>query len=129
MIAKNNPLNIRYSPLNKWKGMTGNTKGFCEFESVDYCIRAGLILMRSYRKRGCKTIRHIIERYAPANENDTEAYISFVAKNEAIPADAVLYSDFDYCRVLHSMLRMETGTTMSAIEIKVIASTFHIHIV
>ena len=37
----NNPLNIRYSPANKWQGQTGENKGFCTFRNEAYGIRAG----------------------------------------------------------------------------------------
>ena len=70
MIAKNNPFNIRVG--SRWLGLVGQNKGFCEFASMEYGVRAAAyLLMRSYRKRGIMSIRAIIERFAPSSENDT----------------------------------------------------------
>lgn len=38
-----------------------------------------MLLEHYYKARGLKTIRQIINRYAPASENNTEAYIQQVA--------------------------------------------------
>ena len=38
-----------------------------------------VLLEHYYKARGLKTIRQIINRYAPASENNTEAYIQQVA--------------------------------------------------
>lgn len=89
MIGKNNPFNLRYSHLNNWIGQTGQTRGFCDFQSIDYCIRAvAILVMRSYRKKNVLTISEIITRYAPPSENKTNDYISFVCnKMSAFPFD------------------------------------------
>jgi hypothetical protein len=56
MIAKNNIFNIRTGA--KWKGMTGATKGFVEFETREHGIRAWIVLMHNYRvKHRCATVR------------------------------------------------------------------------
>lgn len=89
MIGKNNPFNLRYSHLNIWIGQTGQTRGFCDFQSIEYCIRAvAILVMRSYRKKNVLTISEIITRYAPPSENKTNDYISFVCKKMyAFPFD------------------------------------------
>lgn len=74
-IINNNPLNIRYSPMNVWKGQTGSNKGFCVFTELKYGYRAALVLLSNYVKRGNVSIQAIISRWAPASENDTAAYI------------------------------------------------------
>ena len=43
MIAKNNIFNIRKGP-KAWKGETGATKGFVEFETREHGIRAWIVL-------------------------------------------------------------------------------------
>ena len=48
MIAKNNIFNIRKGP-KAWKGETGATKGFVEFETREHGIRAWIVLMHNYR--------------------------------------------------------------------------------
>lgn len=80
MIGKNNPLNIRYSKANNWKGQTGHTRGFCNFSSLEFGVRAAIyLLFVSYRRKGAKTIAELITLFAPSSENDTDAYIKYVS--------------------------------------------------
>lgn len=110
MIGQNNILNIRTSSAFNWNGQTGSTRGFANFESIELCRRAGAyLLMRSYRKAGCKTIDSIIRRWAPATENDTEGYIRFVSKLSGLPSTAKLCFDNDYASILAAMEIMENG--------------------
>ena len=109
-----NLLNIRYNESNKWKGQTGSYKGFCVFENTDYSIRAGVKILRSYRMRNIKTIRQIIETFAPATENDTERYIISVCKWTGYSASQEVSSPVIASMVLASMIRMETGLQLSA---------------
>lgn len=75
----NNPFNIRYSPLNKWKGLVGVNNGFCVFENIDYGVRAGIITLRTYiLKHHLVHVEDIIKRFAPSSENNTSSYIRFV---------------------------------------------------
>ena len=85
MIAANNVMNIRYNHLNRWLGLVGETKGFCVFSDRKYCIRAALILLRTYRRKGIRTPQRIIFRYAPPKENDSSSYLRFVCKNLFFP--------------------------------------------
>lgn len=109
-----NVLNIRYNESNKWKGQTGSYKGFCVFENTDYSIRAGIKILRSYRMRNIKTIRQIIETFAPATENDTERYITSVCKWTGYSASQEVSNPVIASMVLASMIRMETGLQLSA---------------
>ena len=109
-----NLLNIRYNEANKWQGQTGSYKGFAQFENTDYSIRAGIKVLRSYNRRGIKTIRQIIETFAPATENDTERYIKSVCKWTGYSDTQELYSPVIASMVLASMIRMETGLQLSA---------------
>ena len=112
MIAKNNIFNIRIGA--SWKGMTGARKGFVEFESEEYALRAWMILMRTYRRKyGLKTIRSIVRRFAPESENNTEQYIRFVSMHSMIGRDVELRSMDDYRKLAMAMARMETGTILT----------------
>lgn len=79
-IRNNNPLNIRFSVLNNWKGQTGSNRGFCTFESFYFGYRAAAILLKTYFRKGYVTISSIIERWAPRSENNTKAYIKHVLR-------------------------------------------------
>lgn len=82
-IRNNNPGNIRWG--DDWKGLVPKEqrtdKSFCQFVTPEYGIRAMVIILRNYqRKHGLSTISGIIKRWAPPNENNTQAYIDSVAK-------------------------------------------------
>ncbi|MBP3850454.1 MAG: hypothetical protein J6E43_06525 [Prevotella sp.] len=111
MIGKNNIFNIRQGA--KWQGMTGTKKGFVEFKNQEYAIRAWLVLMRTYRRRyGCKTIRQIVTRFAPPNENNTEQYIAFCCRQMDIKPDSTLNFDCEYISLAAAMAMMETGVKL-----------------
>lgn len=78
-FRRNNPMNLRYSERNHWVGQTGQSNGFCCFESVDYGFRAAFITLKNYGKNGYNTIRKIVTRWAPPLENPTQTYIRYVA--------------------------------------------------
>lgn len=65
--------------MNDWRGQTGSNKGFCVFSDLTLGYRAALVLLSNYLKRGHVSIKAIISRWAPASENDTKAYISYVS--------------------------------------------------
>lgn len=75
-----NPCNIRFSPANNWQGQTGRYKGFCTFKSLYYGYRAFFVLCRTYfNKCNVRTVQEFVSRFAPANENNAQAYYRFVA--------------------------------------------------
>lgn len=114
MIGKNNPLNIRTSASFSWNGQTGATRGFCDFEDVAMCRRAGAyLLMRSYRRAGCRNLGQVICRWAPSNENDTASYLHFVCKQTGFKAEFSLCFDSDFAAVLAAMEIMEQGIPVS----------------
>ena len=101
MINKNNPFNIRYSASNKWKGLTGNHKGFCEFEDLKFAVRAAAhILMWSYRKRGIRTYAQIIATWAPPMENNTSSYQDFIRKTLQVDLASEPSNNYDFARLL-----------------------------
>ena len=128
MIAKNNIFNIRQGA--KWKGMTGTKKGFVEFESRKMAMRAWLMLMRTYRRRyGCTTIRQIVSRYAPPNENDTDGYIEYCCRQMDMNPDDVLIFDSEYIKLATAMARMETGAEIDTQWVSGVMEKFKIQIV
>ncbi|CRL60572.1 structural protein [Proteus vulgaris] len=84
----NNPGNIRHG--SKWQGLSAEQtdKDFCQFISSEYGIRAIYKLLQTYQKKyGLNTIKTIINRYAPPNENNTIGYISRTSKEIGIEID------------------------------------------
>lgn len=106
----NNPLNIRYSTANNWKGQTGQQSGFCVFDTPENGIRAAMVNLKSYRKQGVVTIGDIISRWAPPTENNTQNYIDFVCKKlGANISDEVEQNAQNYIALLQAMCIMEIG--------------------
>lgn len=98
-LRNNNPLNIRRT-ATQWIGLapTQTDPEFYQFQTLEYGWRAAFrLLTRTYfAKYGLDTIRKIIERWAPPNENNTEAYISAVSRNTGIPPDEPLGTPKDH---------------------------------
>lgn len=85
----NNPGNIEAGI--GFQGETGSDGRFAKFNTPEMGYRAlGKNLLTYKNKHGLDTIRGIISRWAPPNENDTEAYISYVSKQMGISPDQKL---------------------------------------
>lgn len=92
-IRNNNPGNIRHG--SNWLGLEDNSRSldsaFCVFKSPVYGIRALAKLLLNYQRLyKINTIRGIINRYAPPNENNTNSYIDSVASQLGIEADDLI---------------------------------------
>ena len=89
-IRNNNPLNIRRSK-DQWQGLRviQADAQFCQFETMEYGWRAAFVLLTRtyYHKYRLYTIRAIVSKWAPANENNTEAYIKNVSRLTGIGPD------------------------------------------
>jgi len=91
-IRNHNPGNIRLSK-DKWQGLAPSQpdKEFFTFQNPVYGIRAmARILIKYQDDYGLRTIRGIIGRWAPASENNTEAYIKRVVERTGFDADQEL---------------------------------------
>lgn len=115
-IRNNNPLNIRVG--NVWLGEVKNPTDphFEQFNSMEYGLRAGFVLLRRYIRHYKRlTIEDIISSWAPSNENNTRAYIDTVVKVSGIPRKEILhYSNKDaMCKLVDAMCYVENGTHVS----------------
>ena len=109
-----NPLNIRYNPRNNWKGQVGENAGFCVFSHEAYGFRAAYKLITTYISQGHNTIEKIVSRWAPSCENDTEAYIKFVAyetiiDRKEILTDRNIHDYWTKLMIIRAMARMESS--------------------
>lgn len=114
-IRNNNPLNIRVG--NSWKGEVSHStdKSFEQFQTMEYGIRAGFIILRKYiKKYGRNTIRKIISAWAPANENNTASYVQMVAKLSGIaPEQTIRFEDKDtMVGIVAAMISVECGRSV-----------------
>ena len=89
-IRNNNPGNIRWK--DPWQGLVPEDQrtdtAFCQFTKPEYGIRALCkILNAYYAKHKLNTIQGIISRWAPPEENDTDAYVHSVANVVGVDKD------------------------------------------
>lgn len=114
-IRNNNPLNIRRG--TNWLGLskTQNDLSFCQFNSLTYGLRAGLIIIRTYMQKYKLTSVHaIVSRWAPPSENNTDAYVKSVSSMMKIHA----LQTFDFgdrgriVALVSAMCKVETGITI-----------------
>ena len=115
-IRNNNPLNIRVG--NVWLGEVKNPTDphFEQFNSMEYGLRAGFVLLRRYiRHYKRQTIEDIISSWSPSNENNTKAYIDTVVRVSGIPSNRILhYSDKEtMCKLVDAMCFVENGKHVS----------------
>ena len=80
-LRNNNPGNIRRGgACFKGEKAESSDAAFRQFESIEWGYRAMFVLLNTYAKKyGCRTLRMMINRYAPPVENHTESYIRRVA--------------------------------------------------
>lgn len=112
-LRNNNPGNIRINgDLFQGEVRPSRDKSFKQFETMAYGYRAVFRILSNYRKNyGLDTIRKMIGRWAPENENDTEAYIKAVSNYAGIPADdPVDINDREQMtRIVAGMSKVENG--------------------
>ncbi len=113
-IRNHNPGNIRWG--QNWQGLDPEGKkkdaSFCVFESPVFGIRALAKVLINYKKiHGLNTVRQIVSRYAPPNENQTAAYIQTVAKQlEVYPDTKIDIEERGILTVfIKAVIRMENG--------------------
>ena len=116
-IRNNNPLNIRKG--SNWKGErpVQTDKAFEEFQTMQYGIRAGFVILRKYITgyngitQKFNTIEKIVCRWAPPTENATQRYIDFVAKDMGIsPNRTIAFSNRSLMvDLVYAMIFVECG--------------------
>ena len=84
-----NPGTIRLGKV-RYKGEKhpSSDSAFRQFEAMEWGYRAMFVLLHTYAQRhGLKTLRQMINRYAPPSENHTEHYIRRVANATHLTPD------------------------------------------
>lgn len=96
-IRNNNPGNIRKG-TDRWNGLAPNNQqtdpAFWIFTQAAWGLRAIAVILLTYqRKHGLKTLRQMIARWAPSEENNTTAYVDDVAHRVGEDPDAEITLD------------------------------------
>lgn len=113
-IRNCNPCNIRISNT-QYLGevVPSQDRAFKQFENMAYGYRAVFVCLYSYyKKRGLKTIRQMINRWAPPCENDTGSYVRHVAEATLRNPDTIIDIDDRNTMVMMvaAMSKVENGT-------------------
>lgn len=126
-IRNNNPGNIRVNNANNWLGKipfaqnTDSTlvngqpvlkRAFEQFTELRFGLRAMIRLIQNYQtNHGDNTLRKIINRYAPPNENHTNTYLNYIAGQVGIGPDAPFVANKENMRkLIPALVRYENGT-------------------
>lgn len=111
----NNPGNIReYRDDPKWQGerATDDDPEFEEFDSPEDGIRAlAKVLLAYQRRHGIRTVRGLINRWAPPVENNTESYVEAVANAAGVLPDTQidLESASTMLYIVKAIIKHENG--------------------
>lgn len=112
----NNPANLRFYALG-WRGEVGHDEdGFSIFDKMENGVRAAYINMRTkYYRDGVDTIAKLIPVWAPAHENNVEAYINYVAGRVGLlPHEVFEFNSADAFNILQAIIRFEMGEELAA---------------
>ncbi len=112
-IRNHNPGNIRHS-ADPWQGLAAEQPDadFFTFEAPAFGIRAMARILQTYQeKHDRKTIREIIGRWAPPEENQTDSYAEWVAKRmDTAPDEPIDVSHYPTALgLVQAITRMENG--------------------
>ncbi|MBR2367540.1 MAG: structural protein P5 [Alistipes sp.] len=112
-LRNRNPGNIRRSRV-RYEGEVHPSRDaeFKEFRSMAYGYRAIFVLLDSYHRRyGLTTIRQMLNRYAPPEENFTEGYVRFVSDRSGIAPDEHIdtRSERDMLPIVAAISEIENG--------------------
>lgn len=111
-LRNNNPGNIRRNADVFQGEKTSSDKNFKQFTGMAYGYRAIFkILSNYYRNYSLKTIRQMIGRWAPENENNTSAYVSLVSSYAGIGPDDIvdINNREQMIRIVSGMSKAENG--------------------
>lgn len=107
----NNPGNIRHVTGTVWVGAspTQTDSAFVQFTDVVYGIRAIVRIMRAYENEGIQTVGEAIDRWAPPNENNSNAYVQDVCNRCAVQPTDILSLDSIMQDLVEAIIWHENG--------------------
>lgn len=112
-LRNNNPCNIRIcKTIYEGEIIPSKDKAFKQFRTMAYGYRAAFVLLHYYYyKLKLKTIRKMLNRWAPPTENNTDAYIQNVSTDtDYYPDREIDITDGDLMvRIVAAMSKVENG--------------------
>lgn len=115
----NNPGDLRYSGI-PWRGLANppeDDDGFCVFITLEDGIRSlAEDLINQMRLHGLRTIRSVVEKFAPPAENDTQKYINDLVEWTGYGPDEELDLESPAIieRLLPAVVRQERGVVLDS---------------
>jgi len=110
-LRNNNPGNIRKSS-DDWRGLSA-TQGDAEyftFTAPVWGIRAlAKVLLTYYNRHGINTVRGIVSRWSPPNENPTEALIRNMSRRLEVDADEAISVPDRLSELVDALIIQENG--------------------
>ena len=112
-ITNNNPGNIRLTGT-QWDGqISGSDSSFATFATPAHGVRAMTRTLETYQDRhNLGSVRELISRWAPPNENSTNDYVNFVAGQMGVNPDQHIDLSQNpnlQQSMIGAMIRMEGG--------------------
>lgn len=115
------PGNIRHNATRYLGEIAGTDKSFKTFSAMPWGYRAMFVALYTYQRRyGLNTITGLIRRWAPSNENDTEAYIAAVSRDSGIQPTTWINTQHrdTMIPIVAAMSRVENGVSADISEVE-----------
>lgn len=114
------PFNIRYTHKNNWLGQIGfvetSSGKFAKFISLEFGVRAGIVLLRNYLRRGRTSVVSVLMSFAPNSENDLNAYIEYVSRRFVklnLDSTDIKFASPAFNELCSSICKYECGYTLT----------------
>lgn len=129
-VRNNNPFNICKSS-SRWLGkVSSEDSRFEKFLTLNYGVRAGVILVRNYiRNYKLQDVRSIISRFAPPSENNTESYVKFAEsflEQRGYDPFCIEYPSDAFVALLCAICKYESQLVLEPSFIKAIIQHYHL---
>ena len=97
--------------LGQWVGMSQSQTDpdFVQFTDAKFGIRAIAKLLKNYQAQGLLTIRELINKWAPPNENLTESYVDHVAREVGVNPDSQILVTDHLVPLVTTIIKHENG--------------------
>jgi hypothetical protein len=115
-LRDNNPINLRPYGFTYQHQVSSDSDNEAIFDSTIYGLRAAALdLYTAYYIDGRHSISDIISVFAPPSENDTNAYINYVANQMNISPDAdINLNGTVLLKLIRAMMQIEIGEQYAA---------------
>lgn len=110
-IRNHNPGNIRHGG-GSWLGLATDQpdRSFCTFTEPVYGLRAlAKILLKYSSAHKLNTVYGVLNRYAPACENDTNSYITHVARRIGVAPNQTINISAHLLPLMQAIVAHECG--------------------